>query len=91
MKIFKDTVYQDYCAKASFIALMLSCVSVILGMPLVSILTGFIIGTFISLIIWRKQLSSTEYLKNIPMYKKILISSIFTLISSQIGWLALLV
>lgn len=86
----KSTYFQNYVCVLFIITLVFSALLAHIGLPLISILGGFVISNVFCRFLfkkwWNGEISST-----ISPIKKWTIVGITSLIASQIGWVALLI
>lgn len=90
MNIFKETVYQDYLVKVFVATLLVASALNAFGNIALSIVTSIALGSTIPALIWKNQLQS-KYLKDYPMYLKLIASLSASIVASQWGWVAMLV
>lgn len=90
MNINNSSYLQDLMISSAVTALIVSSVLNATAIPVISILVGFIVGTFLPRFLFKKKWNNREFI-NIPEWKKYATCAIPAAIGSQMGWAALLV
>lgn len=86
----KSSYLQELIVLSAVFAIVSASILNLTANPIISILTGFIIGTFLPRVLFKSRWNNKEF-EGISTWKKYLTCAIPALIGSQIGWAALLI